>query len=96
MPVKLQDIVNSHGKDMCAGVGNTLAVTGLETSDAALLHVHLSSSAYCTLREEAQLAACLHELAGIDNRPSIRCAADVKHVEHLPSRYRLFFHQSKV
>ena len=90
MAVEFQYIVDADGIDVCARVGNALAVTGLQTSHALLFHVHSPSSADGALWEEAQLAVGFHELAGIDDWPSIGRTPYVEHLQHLLSCYRLF------
>ena len=85
LAVVLDDIVDSHGIDVCAGVGCALAVAWLYASHSEHLVVHLSCTTGIGLREEDELSFFRHELDGEDSVASCRECSDVEFVEKLTS-----------
>ena len=83
LAVVLDDIVDSHGIDVCARVGCTLAIAWLYAAHTEHLVVHLSCTTSIRLREEDEFSFFRHELDGEDSVASCRECSDVEFVEKL-------------
>ena len=83
--IVLDDIVDSHGIDVCARVGCALAVAWLYAAHTEHLVVHFSCTTSISLGKEDELSFFRHELDGEDSVSSCRECSDVKFVEKLTS-----------
>ena len=85
LAVVLDDIVDSHGIDVCAGVGCALAVAWLYAAHTEYLVVHLACTTSISLWKEDELSFFRHELDGEDSVASCRECSDIEFVEKLTS-----------